>query len=70
MREIVEDAEAGVLIDMANPDAIARAIDRFCADRQLVRHFGVKGRQAVLDRYNWEAEAKILVKLYRGLERA
>jgi len=70
VREIVEDAEAGVLIDMANPKAIARAIDRFCADRQLVRDFGVKGRQAVLDRYNWEAEAEILVKLYRGLERA
>ncbi|MDC6452828.1 glycosyltransferase [Alphaproteobacteria bacterium] len=70
VREIVEDAKAGVLIDMANPDAIARVIDRFCADRQLVRDFGIKGRQAVLDRYNWETEAKTLVKLYRGLERA
>jgi len=68
IREIINDSRCGMLIDSANPDDIARGIDIFCDDFQAVRAYGRNGRQAVLDRYNWETESKVLVDLYRDLE--
>jgi glycosyltransferase involved in cell wall biosynthesis len=66
--EIIQETQSGVLVDTADSDSIAQAIDLLCDDRQKMRELGQRGRQAVLNRYNWEAEGKILVDLYRDLD--
>lgn len=65
--EIISSAECGVLVDSADPSSIAEAIDRLARDRALVREMGRRGREAVVDRYNWEAEARKLTSMYEGL---
>ncbi len=66
--EIMEDAECGLLIDSSDSKSIAEAIDKLCDDRTMLREMGRKGREAVLARYNWEAEAKTLLRMYEELE--
>jgi glycosyltransferase involved in cell wall biosynthesis len=65
---IVRDAKCGILVDPSNPRAIADAIDRLSDDPELLRTLGHQGRESVISRYNWEAEARKLIDLYRRLE--
>jgi glycosyltransferase involved in cell wall biosynthesis len=66
--EIVRETDCGVLIDSANPAAIGDALDRLAGDPDERRRLGANGRRAVLERYNWEQEARRLIAMYRGLE--
>lgn len=65
---IVRDAEAGVTIDATDPDLIAEAIMELASNAELRERYGNNGRQAVLDRYNWQAEAARLLEMYQDLE--
>lgn len=66
VRAFVEDAQGGLLADPADPDAIAAAIARL-GDADLRARLGEAGRAAVLQRYNWEAEAEKLLAMYSEL---
>lgn len=65
---IVHDAEAGLTIDATDPDVIAEAIKELASNAELRERYGDNGRQAVLDRYNWQTEAARLLQMYQGLE--
>jgi len=67
---IVQESECGFLVDSSSPLAIAQALAALADDPQLRRRMGERGRQAVFERYNWEAEAGKLVSMYRELEAA
>jgi glycosyltransferase involved in cell wall biosynthesis len=67
VREVVESCGCGILLDSARPEAIAAALRRLLADPAEARRLGERGRQAVLARYNWEAEMDRLEALYRAL---
>lgn len=66
VREFVEEAQGGLLVDPADPAAIAAAIAQL-ADADVRARLGEGGRAAVLQRYNWEAEAEKLLAMYAGL---
>lgn len=65
---IVRDAQCGLLIDPSRPDSIAEAIDHLCDNPDQLRMLGRSGRAAVLNRYNWEAEAEKLLAMYEEFE--
>ena len=69
-REIVTDAGCGLLVNPEDAPAIAAAINRLLGDESMARQMGEAGRQAVLSRYSWSAEAQKLVALYAQLERS
>ncbi len=66
-REIIEGADCGLCVDPEDPTAIARAIDQLVKDPDGARRMGENGRRAVLDRYDWPAEERKLIGLYRAL---
>ena len=66
--EIVRETDCGVLVDSANPVAIGDVVDRLAEDPDERRRLGANGRRAVLERYNWEQEARRLIAMYRELE--
>lgn len=66
-REIIEGADCGLCVDPEDPAAIARAVDQLVEDPDRARRMGENGRRAVLDRYNWPAEERKLIGLYRAL---
>lgn len=66
---IVDDAGCGILVEVTEPKAIARAIISLLADPALARRLGERGRRAVEDRYNWQHEEVKLLAAIRSLER-
>ncbi len=51
-REIVEDAEAGIVIEPENAEALAQAIERLVTSRQLGDTLGKKGRAYILNNFS------------------
>lgn len=68
-RQIVKGAGCGLLVDPLNPQAIADAIQWVLDFPEEAYAMGQRGRQAVENRYNWEAEAVKLINLYDRLNK-
>jgi len=66
-REIVEGAGCGLLVDPQDPQAIAEAMQWVLDNPEEAAEMGRRGRAAVEERYNWEAESDKLIALYRRL---
>jgi len=67
-REIIDGNGAGITVDPDDPAAIAAAL-RWILEHPLeAEEMGRRGLEAVVSRYNWEAEEAKLVELYEGLE--
>ncbi|MHB2266559.1 glycosyltransferase family 4 protein [Aliihoeflea sp. PC F10.4] len=66
-QQIIEGNGCGICVDPENPKSIASAINELANNPQLVSQMGAAGRQAVLTKYNWEAESGRLLKLYDEL---
>jgi len=67
LREIVEGADCGRLVDPLDPRAIADAIEYLLGYPEKAEEMGRNGRRAVEERYNWENEKRKLLALYREL---
>ena len=67
VREVVEGARCGLVVDTTRPEAIAGAIERLAAEPDASYAMGRRGREAVEDRYNWSAAAAVLLRAYEGL---
>jgi glycosyltransferase involved in cell wall biosynthesis len=67
VREIVESAGCGVLVDATRPRAIAEAIEHIGSDPVEAKAMGARGRAAVEARYHWEAAGRTLLEAYRHL---
>jgi glycosyltransferase involved in cell wall biosynthesis len=63
-REIVEGNRCGICVDPLDPKAIAAAIDYLVSNPDIAKSMGERGRQAVLEKYNWDVEAARLTDFY------
>ncbi|HEX8059999.1 MAG TPA: glycosyltransferase family 4 protein [Cyclobacteriaceae bacterium] len=63
----VQEAQAGILVDPLKPGEIAAAMQHLLAKPDEAAQMGKRGRQKVLEKYNWEKEAEELIGLYRKL---
>jgi glycosyltransferase involved in cell wall biosynthesis len=61
---IVRDAGCGLLVDPSDSGAVATALGTLARNPAERRRMGANGRRSVLEKYNWEAEAKQLVAMY------
>ena len=60
-KQIVISNQCGICVNPQNPKEIAAAIDHLADNPQQVREMGLRGRDAVLEQYNWKhAEANLL----------
>lgn len=65
-RAIISEAKCGFLVDPQNPQAIADAMTWILEHPSEALEMGRNGRIAVESMYNWETEAKKLLKFYHG----
>lgn len=63
----VEEAAGGILVDPLKPAEIADAIQKILANPEEAAQMGKRGRQLILEKYNWEREALQLIGLYKRL---
>jgi len=66
-KKIVEGNKCGVCVDPLKPKNIAEAIEYLMEQPVLRKKMGKNGRQAVLEKYNWEKEAIKLLAVYENL---
>ena len=63
----VEGEKCGILVDPKDLDQITQAIEHLMKHPEERHRMGENGRRAVLEKYNWEREAKKLLALYKEL---
>jgi len=63
-RQVVDDAECGLLVDSRDVDELAAAITRLLADEKLALRLGANGYQAARQRYNFESDLVGLLAFY------
>jgi glycosyltransferase involved in cell wall biosynthesis len=64
---VLDDAQCGIPVDPLDSRAVANRIRHWWEHPDEARTKGESGRQAVLDRYNWEVLAQRLEDLYDSL---
>ena len=67
LKRIVEECECGIVVESGDHNAMADAIKMMYTHRQLLEKYGKQGKKAVLDKYNWDNNAHVLLKIYRRL---
>ncbi|QPT40318.1 Spore coat protein SA [Oligella ureolytica] len=66
-KEIIEDNNCGICVNPESPQAIAKAILYLNQNKDKAEEMGRNGRKAVLEKYNWTAEAQKLLMFYTSL---
>jgi glycosyltransferase involved in cell wall biosynthesis len=62
--EIVKEAQCGILVEPGQPKALAEAIQWLLEHPMEAQAMGHRGRQAILQTYNWNSQAQLLLHLY------
>ncbi len=70
IRNVVNSADCGILVDPENVSEIAGAIAYLLDHPEEARRMGANGRRAVLERYNWSRMETNLLQAYRDLDSA
>lgn len=66
-RRILGDVGCGIFVNPLDPQSIAEAIEYVLTHPRDAEEMGLRGRAAVVERYNWETQVGKLVGLYSGL---
>jgi glycosyltransferase involved in cell wall biosynthesis len=69
VREVVDGAGCGLLVDTRDPTRIATAIGRVLQDPEEAQAMGERGRRAIRERFNWSTSAAVLLETYAALVR-
>lgn len=64
---IVQEAQCGILVPADNPEEYADAIVGLLSVPQQCSDMGERGRNAILNKYNWETEAGVMLALYASV---
>jgi glycosyltransferase involved in cell wall biosynthesis len=66
-KDILEQSNAGLCVEISNPSQYAQVINDLLASPSRAEQMGLSARKAVVDRFNWSHEAKKLLNLYENL---
>ena len=66
-KKIIEGNYCGICVNPLSPKEIAKAIEYLIEYPEEAIKMGENGRKAILTKYNWENEAKKLLKVYGQL---
>lgn len=68
--DVVPNGRAGILIDEADPERLAAAIQRFMDDPALRKRMGTEGKRWVLERFSAEKVGEELRKMFDAVAQA
>jgi glycosyltransferase involved in cell wall biosynthesis len=69
MRRILEELGAGVLYPVGSAAALAEQLVRLLRDRERCRALGMRGREAVLAKYNWGRDEETWLRIVASAHR-
>ena len=65
--KLINKEGCGLTVDPKKPEEIAKAIEYLIEHPNEAKKMGENGRKAVLEKYNWDIEAKKLLEVYKNL---
>jgi glycosyltransferase involved in cell wall biosynthesis len=68
--ELISDGRSGLIVETADPSAIVDAVIRLFTNPELRNSAACAAREAVRDRFSWEAICSTLVEIYSGAPEA
>lgn len=66
-RQVLAGVDCAIFVDPRKPEAISDAIQHLLAHPAEAERMGRCGLEAVQTAYNWDSQARELIKLYKGL---
>ncbi|NLW44483.1 MAG: glycosyltransferase family 4 protein [Syntrophomonadaceae bacterium] len=66
-KEVVEGNNCGICVDPRNIDAICAAINKIRDNKAYADELRNNGYRAVVERYNWESQAEVLMECYNSV---
>lgn len=69
LRKAAEEDGFGICVAPDRPEEIAGAIKEILSSPERAAEMGRRGRQAVMEKYNWNIEEKKMLQLYQKLSR-
>ena len=66
-KEIIDKWQCGICVSPTDSDAIASAIHYLLHHQEIAKSMGERGHRAVVNEYNWQTQAKILLKAYKTI---
>ncbi|MBK7104713.1 MAG: glycosyltransferase family 4 protein [Ignavibacteriae bacterium] len=67
IKRILNEVSAGLIYEANNEKDLAEKVIEIVSDTNRINEFGENGKKAVLQKYNWSATSKNLVKLYEKI---
>ena len=67
LKRIVTEVDCGMVFRSGSPESFAAAVASLAEDSNARAAMGRRGREAVKERYNWDATARPLLELYASL---
>ena len=67
LARIIEETGAGYIYRNDSPEELAILLGRIINEKQSLHEKGIKGREAVISRYNWKTDSTRLVSAYNRL---
>jgi len=68
-QEIIDKENCGICVNPLDREEIAKSIEYLLSNPKEAKEMGKRGRDAVLQKYNWRVEEKKLYKIYEDLLR-
>jgi len=69
LKRIVKETQSGLVFKANDPASLAQAIIKLYRTPYLRRRLGRNGQRAARSAYAWRHDARVLVELYRKLEK-
>ncbi len=66
-KEIIEENRCGIAVNPLNPKEIAKAVEYIINHSDEAKKMGINGKNAVIEKYNWEKESEKLLAVYQDL---
>lgn len=63
-REIIDEHQCGLYVEPDKPERIKQAIQWYMDNPEKTKLMGERGYQAVISKYNWSNQDKILLSFY------
>ncbi|TAA72855.1 glycosyltransferase [Planococcus salinarum] len=67
-KEIINHENTGFIVERNNIDKIANALEKLVLNENLRVSMGIKGRERVIEQYDWEKNVDAMIGLYTNLE--
>ncbi len=67
LKRVLNEVGSGVTVNPDSPESISNAVEKLAGDPVMRKRMKDNGREAALDRYNWEPQSELLRSLYRKL---